>query len=146
MSVLAVRIGPREMEFNQQETALYDGRPEWKAYSFLLGLAVILAITVYGIPVSFIIVIYVALDIYQYRYRVSDQRITVSTGIFSKKTYEIDINDIRSINVSQTFMQRVLNIGDLEFTTAAGPLKEAVMISIKEPEKLKEAIRRHKIR
>jgi uncharacterized membrane protein YdbT with pleckstrin-like domain len=134
------------MDVNQQEQSIYDGRPEWKAYSLITGLAAVLALTLYGIPVSIIMVIYVAIDIYQYRYRVSNQRITVSKGIFSKKTYEIDINDIRSINVSQSFMQRLLKIGDLEFTTAAGPLKEAMMMNIKEPESLKEEIRRHKIR
>lgn len=134
------------MDVNQQEQPIYDGRPEWRAYSLITGLAAVLALTLYGIPISVIMVMYVAIDIYQYRYRVSNQRITVSKGIFSKKTYEIDINDIRSINVSQSFMQRLLKIGDLEFTTAAGPLKEAMMMNIKEPEALKEEIRRHKIR
>jgi uncharacterized membrane protein YdbT with pleckstrin-like domain len=59
----------------------------------------------------------------------------------SKRTCELDITDIRSTNVSQSFTQRILGVGNLEFATASGPMKEAVILKIKDPEFLKERIR-----
>ena len=129
---------------SQIESLVFEGKPEWIAYCIPLGIAVILALTLYAIPISVIIAVYVVISVIQYNFKVTNHRITVHKGILSKKTFEIDINDIRSINVTQSLFQRLFGVGNLEFTTAAGPYKEAMLINIREPESLKEKIRNFK--
>lgn len=44
-------------------------------------------------------------------------RVVIVRGILSKATKEIFIGDIRSIDVQQTLLQRILNLGDITITT-----------------------------
>ncbi|MBP1728006.1 MAG: hypothetical protein H6Q56_379, partial [Deltaproteobacteria bacterium] len=94
-------------------------------------------------PVIMFAAIYIAR--HSNHFTVTNQRIICRSGILSKRSVEIDIRDIRTINVTQSMGQRLLRIGDLELSTASGPVKEAVLINIKNPDLLKEKIRSYKI-
>ena len=120
------------------EQTVWEGVPEWKAYTLWFIFAV-LSIPTIIIPI--IVVIFVVLERNSYNYKVTTKRIICKSGILSKRTCELDINDIRSTNVTQDITQRILGVGNLEFTTASGPLKEAIIVKICDPERLKERIR-----
>jgi len=51
--------------------------------------------------------------------RVYSQRVTIERGLFSKCYQDYNPKDIRSIDVDQSFMQRMLSIGNLTLSTAA---------------------------
>jgi uncharacterized membrane protein YdbT with pleckstrin-like domain len=61
-------------------------------------------------------------------------------GLLSKFTNEIRIVDIRAINVRQNFIQRLLGIGDVGFSSAAGDTEEVVFRGVVNPEGIKESI------
>lgn len=137
----------------QTEKTLWNGRPEWRAYGVPLGIAGFFALA--SIPFIFVepgaiivmlvpslaIVALVTLSRFSSDYKVTDQRIICKNGILSTKTSEIDIRDIRSINVTQGFLQKIFRVGDVEFTTASGPFKEAILKNIDNPDQIKERIR-----
>lgn len=137
----------------QNENILWNGRPEWRAYGVPIGIAGFFVLTSFPFlfvePASMIIMLIpalaivalVALSRFSSDYKVTDQRIICKNGILSTKTSEIDIRDIRSINVTQSFFQKIFRVGDVEFTTASGPLKEAVLKNIDNPDQVKERIR-----
>lgn len=132
------------------EKLLWDGKPELSAYWLPLGLAGLFALAALatgGIPALVLpagIFGCVWLIRNQYYFRVTDKRIICKSGIIARRTSEIDIADIRSIDVTQSIMQRALGLGNLEFSSAAGPFKEAILLDVKQPEALKEMIRRNK--
>lgn len=127
-----------------QEIVVFEGNPEWIAYIIWFIGAIIFACTLVLIPVSIALFIGVIIERIRCHFKVTNQRIVVTHGIVSKRTTEIDISDIRSINVTQGPLQRMLGLGRLEFATASGPLKEAQLYNIRDPELLKEKIRSFK--
>jgi len=124
---------------------LYEGNPAWVNYLPLLILTGgLLLLSFAGIGFFFMAVISGVVTLvkrFGCHAMVTDTRIVTKFGIFNTKTYEIDIKDIRSINVSQTFFQKMFGIGDLEFATASGAVKEAAIFGLEDPNGVKERIR-----
>ena len=129
------------------ERIIWEGKPDWR--QFVLPLVITSLIVITGLSkghggalLLFVIVGgIVVLKRAQCNYRVTDQRIISQYGLVSRRTGELEIKDIRVINVSQRIIQRLFGIGTLEFTTSSGPAKEVMIIGIKDPFGLKERIR-----
>ncbi len=147
----------------EDERIIWVGKPEWKGYAIPL---IIFGLLTVPAPIAFIMSLFdkslpaaaalpnlliggvplviVILYRMQYDYKVTDKRIIAKKGLIGRKIGELEINDIRSINVKQGILQRVLRLGDLEFTSAAGPIKDVSLLGIKNPEYIKDRIREFK--
>jgi uncharacterized membrane protein YdbT with pleckstrin-like domain len=147
----------------ETERIIWEGKPSWKNYVISLAASgLILLPSILALPVELLlgekdttlfvsnIVIggfvlgLIALHRFQYDFKVTSQRIIVTKGLIARKMGELDIKDIRSINISQGILQRLLGLGNLEFTSAAGPVKEVKIVGIKNHHWLKEEIRKYK--
>ena len=136
------------------ERAIWDGHPEWTGYALLLLLCILFFLSgvmmavsnkIYlNLFLSAVIFMAIAWSRISRHYRVTDQRVITMKGILTKATKEIDIKDIRSINVAQGMLQRLFGIGNIEFTSASGIVKEVTFLNVKNPEQLKEKIRQFK--
>ena len=127
------------------DETIYEGYPAWVDFSpLILMTAGLLLLSCGNGNFLWFALIAAAVTLskrYGYHGTVTSSRIITRVGIGSTKTYEIDIKDIRSINVSQTIFQKLFNTGDLEFTTASGVVKEVVICGVVGPTPLKEKIR-----
>lgn len=72
--------------------------------------------------------------------RVYRERITIERGIFSKCYQDYTPRDIRSIDVDQSFISRMLGIGDITISTSATVEASEKLKSIPDPHKLRELI------
>ncbi|MFM7103651.1 MAG: PH domain-containing protein [Verrucomicrobiota bacterium] len=72
--------------------------------------------------------------------RVHADRITIERGILSKCYQDYHPRDIRSIDVDQTFLQRLLGIGDLMISTSATVEASERLASIPDPQAVRELI------
>lgn len=72
--------------------------------------------------------------------RVFPGRITVERGIFSKCYQDYRLRDIRSIDVDQSFWNRLVGIGDITISTAATVDAAEVIRSIPNPKGLRDLI------
>jgi uncharacterized membrane protein YdbT with pleckstrin-like domain len=72
--------------------------------------------------------------------RVYDDRVVVETGVLSKDIKEIFIADVRAIDVSQTFFQRIFKTGDIMVATAGIEGYEEVARGVPDPRGIKELI------
>ncbi len=148
-----------------EESELWSGRPSWKGYKYPLGLAAFWLITgavlfiaadsetdgvewawigiamLLGGAYSSVTSLY---DRFKAQYRITTKRIICKYGILSTQTIEIDLCDIRTISVSANLMQRFLNLGDIEITTASGAWNVALLRNLESPEEMKEALHRLK--
>jgi uncharacterized membrane protein YdbT with pleckstrin-like domain len=128
---------------------IFEGRPSWMNYILLLAIAILLLLGSFAAGGLFVFALICVIIVVVKRMgcyaKVTKSRIITKFGIFNTKTFEIEIKDIRSINVSQSLLQKIFGLGDLEFASASGSVKEAAIIGIDNPSGLKEQIRSLKI-
>lgn len=75
------------------------------------------------------------------KYVVTQDSVMAERGLFSKHSSEIRIVDIRNISVRQSFLDRMLLIGDIGFSSAAGTQEEVTFTNVSAPAKLKELVK-----
>jgi uncharacterized membrane protein YdbT with pleckstrin-like domain len=81
---------------------------------------------------------------YQWRFKVEDGAITSTQGIIGRQTRSINVNDVRNVNVSQSFIQRLLSIGDVEFSSSGGSGIEVVFLGVRSPGSIADAIQQER--
>ena len=72
--------------------------------------------------------------------RIFPDRITLSRGLLSKCYRDYNPRDIRSIDIDQSFFQRMVGIGDLSISTAATAEGEEEIHSIPNPQRVRDLI------
>lgn len=71
---------------------------------------------------------------------VTDDQITLRKGIFSKYTSDVYHSDVRSVQIKQSFMQRILDVGDIDISSAGQSGIEIEIKGIRQPELVRELI------
>jgi hypothetical protein len=72
--------------------------------------------------------------------RIFPERITLERGLFSKCYQDYNPRDIRSIDIDQSFFQRLVGIGDLTISTAATAEGAEQIKSIPDPKGVRDLI------
>jgi uncharacterized membrane protein YdbT with pleckstrin-like domain len=72
--------------------------------------------------------------------RIYPQRITLERGLFSKCYQDYNPKDIRSIDVDQSFLQRLISIGNITISTAATVEASEELRSIPDPKGVRDLI------
>ncbi len=139
------------------ERMVWTGRPAWSTFlgSFLLG-AILFVVGVISPedPVKFgnafrIILIAGALAVWgnlllqrvSVRYEVTSQRAIVERGLLSRHVSEIELANVRDIQLRQSIEQRLLGAGTLEISSAGRDTAEVVFTAIANPDAVKELVR-----
>jgi uncharacterized membrane protein YdbT with pleckstrin-like domain len=73
-------------------------------------------------------------------YVVKEDSVMARQGILRRASTEVRIGDIRAISVRQSLLQRVLFIGDVGFSSAAGDEEEVIFAGVSDPEGLKQLV------
>jgi len=71
---------------------------------------------------------------------VDDEKTTLRRGLLSKHTNEVFHVDVRNIKVSQSFFNRIFDVGTIFVSSAAQANEEIVVRGMPTPEKIKEII------
>ncbi|QDV35268.1 PH domain-containing protein [Tautonia plasticadhaerens] len=74
---------------------------------------------------------------------VTNRRSILRKGLFSKATSEVNHDDVRNIQVEQSVVQRLLNIGDLLISSAGQDIVEIRARAIHDPEAVATIVREH---
>jgi uncharacterized membrane protein YdbT with pleckstrin-like domain len=130
------------------ETIVYQERPSWLNYYLLYGIGIILFIflvnvgeIIGGFFVLSIVLGLAAILRYRYLFTVTKDRIISREGLIAKNTNEIQLKHIRALNVKQGIIERLLGIGTIEISSAAGGGVEVMFKGIRDPHGVKERIR-----
>ena len=74
------------------------------------------------------------------RLSVTEENVLYEVGILSKTRYEMDIDQIRTVVVSQSFVNRIFGVGQIAvFTTGDNP--EVVVPGLPNPNRVRELIK-----
>jgi uncharacterized membrane protein YdbT with pleckstrin-like domain len=137
------------------EQVLYEGHPSWRAILdfYLKGILatalICLAVAIVsglgdGGPdsglVTIIALVGVAATILigfvkrvATSYTITDRRLHIKRGIVSRTIQETRLERVQNVNYHQTVVQRVLQVGDVDFDTAAGDDYNFVFSGVAEP-------------
>ncbi len=117
------------------EQIIFQGHPSWRSIlafylkGLLIGviIAVIAALLGDGFLLPFVIVL-VALALavligfirrMATVYTITNRRLNIKRGIFARDIQETRLERVQNVNYSQTVFQRLLQVGDVDFDTAA---------------------------
>jgi uncharacterized membrane protein YdbT with pleckstrin-like domain len=135
------------------EKVLYQGHPSWRAILgfYLKGLAVGAAAGVLATllndgdaglgVVLFVVIAAITILVGFIRrvatvYTITDRRLNIKIGIISRKVQETRLQRVQNVNFNQGVYERVMQIGDVEFTTAGTDESNFVFAGVAQPEEV----------
>jgi uncharacterized membrane protein YdbT with pleckstrin-like domain len=77
---------------------------------------------------------------------ITSERTRLRKGILSKSITEVWHQDVRNVQLNQTFFQRLLGVGSLGISSAGQSGLEISVAGIPDPERVKDLIDRHRRR
>jgi uncharacterized membrane protein YdbT with pleckstrin-like domain len=145
------------MDLHPGEEMVFDGHPSWRAVlSFYITgviiVAVIVAIAalvsgavlaiVLGAVALGVMVLVGLIKRQATRYVITSERLHIRHGILSKKTQETRIQRVQNVNTEQRFVQRILQVGTVDFDTAGTDDSEFRFVGVSNPDEVVRAVDR----
>ena len=75
-------------------------------------------------------------------YTITNRRLNIKRGIVSREVQETRLERVQNVNYDQSVYQRVMQIGDVDFDTAAGDDYNIIFSGVAEPEEVVEQVDR----
>jgi uncharacterized membrane protein YdbT with pleckstrin-like domain len=131
------------------EQVIFQGHPSWRAILgfYLKGILVAAIVAViaklFGADsggVFLIVFVGVALTVLigflmriATTYTITDRRLNIRRGIVSREVQETRLERVQNVNYKQSLYQRLMQIGDVDFDTAAGDDYNFVFAGVADP-------------
>ncbi len=131
------------------EQVIFQGHPSWRAIlgfylKGILGAAILGAIAKLfgagGGTIFLIVLAVIALTALigfikrvATTYTITDRRLNIKRGIVSREIQETRLERVQNVNYRQTVYQRVMQIGDVDFDTAASDDYNFIFAGVAEP-------------
>jgi len=132
------------------ERVIFQGHPSWRAILgfYLKGILVAaLAGVVFKLfgsdsgTVFLVVLVIVAATVLAgfvkrvaTTYTITDRRLNIRRGIVSREVQETRLERVQNVNYKQSVYQRVMQIGDVDFDTAAGDDYNFVFAGVADPQ------------
>lgn len=132
------------------EQVIFQGHPSWRA---ILGfyLKGILVAAVVGVlfklfdsssaTVFLVVLVIIAATVLigfikrvATTYTITDRRLNIKRGIVSREVQETRLERVQNVNYKQSVYQRAMQIGDVDFDTAAGDDYNFVFVGVADPQ------------
>jgi uncharacterized membrane protein YdbT with pleckstrin-like domain len=145
------------MDLHPGEEIVFEGHPSWRGVLsfYLKGLAVALVIgailffasstgmglLAFAIVMALVIVAGLIKRMAT-RYVISTERLNIRTGILAKRVQQTSINRVQNVNTEQTFIDRVLRVGAVDFDTAGTDDSDFTFRGVANPDRIVAAVDR----
>jgi uncharacterized membrane protein YdbT with pleckstrin-like domain len=143
------------MDLRPDEQVLYEGRPAWRALlSFyvagILLAAVVVALCVaagatapgsgLGVAIVAITLVVGYLRRLFTKYLITNQRLRISRGFVARKVQEARLERVQNVNYGQGMIDRLFNVGTVDFDTAGTDDAEFRFVWVSHPEGVVRAV------
>jgi uncharacterized membrane protein YdbT with pleckstrin-like domain len=141
-------LRPVSLNLSQGEQVIFEGHPSWRAILgfYLKGVVVavilgVIAKLVDGNSSAFLVVLVVLgvtlLVGFVKRvatvYTITTRRLNIKRGIISREIQETRLERVQNVNFQQSVYQRLMQIGDVDFDTAATDDYNFVFAGVADP-------------
>jgi uncharacterized membrane protein YdbT with pleckstrin-like domain len=153
---MALRLAPGEQ-------VMFQGHPSWRSIlsfyikgllvvlviAFLVGLGtdiagdtdtgLVVLVAVVGVA---IVVLAGLIKRITTHYTITTRRLHIQRGIISRDIQETRLERVQNVNYNQSFLERVLQVGDVDFDTAAGDDYNFIFAGVADPAEVVEQVDR----
>jgi uncharacterized membrane protein YdbT with pleckstrin-like domain len=145
------------VDLQSGEKVIYEGHPSWRAILgfYLLGFAIAVGVgfvvkladsTTSGVvaaaAIAGITVLVGLIKRIATVYTITDRRLNIKRGMIARKVQETRIQRVQNVNFSQGVYERIMQIGNVEFTTAGTEESNFVFAGVGQPEQVVEKVDR----
>jgi uncharacterized membrane protein YdbT with pleckstrin-like domain len=144
------------VELQPGERVIYQGHPSWRAIigfylkGALVGVAAgVIAALIDGSVglgiVTFVVIVAITVVAGLIKrvatvYTITDRRLNIKVGIIARKVQETRLQRVQNVNFDQGVYERVMQIGDVEFTTAGTDESNFVFAGVARPEQVVQQV------
>ncbi len=142
---MAIKLHPGEQ-------LIFEGHPSWRAILGFYLKGVVIAVVVAfvakiagagGGTVFLIVLVILALTVLigflkrvSTTYTITDRRLNIKRGIVSREVQETRLERVQNVNYQQSLYQRVMQIGDVDFDTAATDDYNFIFAGVADPDEV----------
>lgn len=145
------------MDLHPGEEVIYEGHPSWRSTIafYLKGLLIALVVGVIvwfaashaaGVIVFVVILAVVLLVGFVRRffivYTITNQRLRIQRGIIARRVQQTQIERVQNVNTNQGVIQRILQVGTVDFDTAGTGDSDFSFVGVNNPEDVVVAVDR----
>ncbi|MFN8216927.1 MAG: PH domain-containing protein [Solirubrobacterales bacterium] len=139
------------LNLSSGEQVIFQGHPSWRAILgfYLKGLLVAIVLGVIAKLVSGngatvgVVVVVLALTVLigfikrvATTYTITNRRLNIKRGIISREIQETRLERVQNVNFQQSVYQRIMQIGDVDFDTAASGDYDFIFYGVANPEEI----------
>jgi uncharacterized membrane protein YdbT with pleckstrin-like domain len=139
------------------EQIIYEGHPSWRSILgyYIKGLigALIVAVVGYlldgvGLGVGFLLLILALVLLagfirrFATVYTITTQRLRIKRGIIARHVQQTDIERVQNVNTHQSVLDRLLQVGSVDFDTAGTGDSDFKFDGVEDPEEVVAAVDR----
>jgi len=143
------------MDLHAGETIIFEGRPSWRSILgfYVVGLiaaavvgALVLLATDTGpaagaaAAIMAVTLIVGFLKRVSASYRITSERLHIRRGLLSRKVQQTNLERVQNVNTSQSFFERILQVGTVDFDTAGTDDSEFSFAGVANPEEVVAAV------
>jgi uncharacterized membrane protein YdbT with pleckstrin-like domain len=144
------------VDLQSGERVIYQGHPSWRAILgfYIKGILVGAAAAVLaglldastGLAVLiFVVIVAITIVVGFIRrvatvYTITDRRLNIKVGIIARKVQETRLQRVQNVNFNQGVYERIMQIGDVEFTTAGTDESNFVFAGVAQPERVVQQV------
>ena len=122
---------------NNEETTIMEFGPSAKGFIGKIILGIILSPVIIGL--FMLLGVYVTVK--STRYKLTNQRFFVQTGLISKRVEELELFRIKDVSMKQGIIQRLMGVGNVTVLSTDDSTPVVHVLGVSKPEKIKEEIR-----
>ncbi len=141
-------LAPVSLNLSPGEQVIFEGHPSWRAILgfYLKGIVVAFVIGVIvkllsgnGSAVAAVVVIIAVTVLIGFvkrvatTYTITNRRLNIKRGIISREIQETRLERVQNVNYRQSVYQRLMQIGDVDFDTAATDDYNFVFVGVANP-------------
>jgi len=143
------------MDLHADETIIFAGRPSWRSIlgfyvvglvaALVVGAIVLLATdTATGVGafvgVMGVVAIVGFLKRISTSYTITSERLHIRRGLLSRAVQQTNLERVQNVNTSQSFFERILQVGTVDFDTAGTDDSEFSFAGVADPEEVVRAV------
>jgi uncharacterized membrane protein YdbT with pleckstrin-like domain len=145
------------MELHPGEEMVFEGHPSWRAVLtfYVAGVVVVIVAVVIaalagsaglavvvGVVVLALVVLVGLIKRQATRYVITSERLHIRHGILARKTQETRVQRVQNVNTEQSFFERIMKVGTVDFDTAGTDDSEFRFVGVANPDEVVRAVDR----
>jgi uncharacterized membrane protein YdbT with pleckstrin-like domain len=149
------------MELRDGEQVIFQGHPSWRAIlGFYLqwalvgavaaGIAALVTLIGGGVELGVVVTVFVVFVALGFlvglikriatTYTITNQRLHIKRGIVARKIQQTRIERVQNVNINQAVIQRILQVGKVDFDTAGTDDSDFTFDGVSQPEQVMKAV------